>query len=204
MLELGPDLFRLLNARQRVGNREAVIYGAEGLSRSEIVAIETELGFRLPEDFAYLLRNMRDPGGVFFSWADFERKRYQEMIAWVLRGIEFDIEYNNEWLDRWGKRPANLSEALEIARKDFATWPKLLPVYGHRFLGAEPCRVGNPVFSIVQTDIVYYGSNLAHYLLNEFVEQDLSHRRPEDIQRIDIWSDYAEERQPPPGVLRRS
>jgi hypothetical protein len=94
--------------------------------------------------------------------------------------------------------------ASAIARSDFATWPELLPVFGHRFLAAEPCRVGNPVFSIVQAEIVHYGSSLAHYLLNEFVEQDLSHTRPEDIQRIEIWSDYAEERRPPSGAWRRS
>jgi hypothetical protein len=204
MPALGPELFELLNAKQRVGNRQPVVYGRGGLPEAEITAIQAELGFALPEDFIYLLGNVQDPGDVLFPWAKFSRKRYDEIIAWVLHGIEFDIEHNTTWLERWGKRPPNLPDALEIARKDFATWPRLLPLYRHRFLAAEPNRRGNPVFSIMQTDIIYYGSNLAHYLLNEFFQSDWkAHTRSEDIQRVDIWSDYAEMREPPIGDLRR-
>jgi len=82
---------------------------------------------------------------------------------------------------------------LDIARSDFETWPKLLPIYGHRFLAAEPCRSGNPIFSIVQTDIVYYGANLPHYLLNEFIDRDYAlPTHAQKIRKIDIWSDFAE------------
>jgi hypothetical protein len=80
--------------------------------------------------------------------------------------------------------------AVETARKDFETWPKLLPISGHRYLAAEPCLSGNPVFSIMQTDIIYYGANLAHYLLNEFVDHDyMLHTHAQKIRKIDIWSD---------------
>jgi hypothetical protein len=191
MPELGPELFELLNAKQLIGNQIPVIYGATGLSQMEIASIESQLGFPLPEDFAYLLRNIRDPGGVLFPWANFEKREYDRVIAWVLGGIEFDIEHAQLWLERWGTRPATLSTALEIARKDFAGWPKLLPVFGHRFLAAEPCRSGNPIFSIKQTDIIYYGADLAHYLLNEFVDRDWAfHTHAQKIRRIEIWSDF--------------
>lgn len=60
-------------------------------------------------------------------------------------------------------------------------------------LAAQPCRSGNPVFSIVQTDIIYYGADLAHYLLNEFVDRDYTlHTYAQEIRRIEIWSDFAE------------
>ncbi len=195
MLKLGPELFELLNAQQWVGNQQHVIYGKGGLSTLQIQLIESQLGFRMPEDFAFLLQNIRDPGEVLFPWSNFKKQKYDDMIAWILKGIEFDIHANNLWLRRWGERPAESSVALEKARTDFKTWPKLLPVYGHRFLAAEPRRSDNPVFSIWQTDIVCYGANLAHYLANEFVQRDVArHVLKQNVQKIEIWSDFIDNR----------
>ncbi len=192
-MELGPELFALLNARQWVGSQIPVIYGVPGLSSDEIASIEAQLGFRLPDDFAYLFQNLQDPGRVFFPWSQFDKREYDESMQWVLHGIEFDIEKNHLWLERWRKRPGTLPAALDIARKDFQTWPKLLPIYGHRFLAAEPCHSGNPVFSIMQTDIIYYGADLADYLLHEFVDRDYApHTQAQKIRRIEVWSDFAE------------
>jgi hypothetical protein len=192
-MELGPELFELLNSKQWVGNRTPVIYGARGLSSEQIVSIEAQLGFRMPDDFAYLFQNLQDPGRVLFPWSEFDKGNYDEKIKWVLRGVEFDIERNHLWLERWGTKPDALSTALNIARKDFDTWPRLLPIYGHRFLAAQPCRSGNPVLSIMQTDVIYYGADLPHYLLNEFVDHDYAlHTHAQNIRKIDVWSDFAE------------
>jgi len=198
MLQLGPEFFELLNAKQQVGNQQPAIYGKGGLSTLDIQLIEAKLGFLVPPDFALLLQNVRDPDGVLFPWSRFTKPKYDESIAWILKGIEFDIRENSLWLKRWGARPAALSDALDIARSDFATWPKLLPVSGHRFLAAEPHRADNPVFSINQTDIIYYGANLAHYLIHEFVDHSdgsyVRHTHDQEIQRVEIWSDFAERR----------
>jgi hypothetical protein len=192
-MDLGPDLFDLLNRKQQVGNQIPIVYGAQGLSPDEIASIESELGFRLPDDFAYLLGNLQDAGGVLFPWSDFDKRTYDESIRWVLHGIEFDIEKSNFWLSRWGEKPEALSAALDRVREDFQTWPKLLPIHSHRFLAAEPYSDGNPVFSIMQTDIIYYGANLAHYLLSEFVDHDFAfHVNAQKIRKIEMWSDFAE------------
>lgn len=196
MLQLGPEVFDLLNAKQWVGNQQPVEYGEGGLSAQEIQLIEMKLGFPLPEDFSYLLQHFRDPGGVLFPWADFDKKKYDDSIVWVRTGIEFSVQASGLWLARWGEKPDALPEALRIVREDFETWPKLLPICGHRFLAAEPCRSDNPVFSIMQTDIIYYGANLAHYLLNEFVDarEDgyAKHVQEPAIKHIDIWSDFVD------------
>src|SRR5262245_17285956 len=193
MPNLGPELFELLNAKLHVGNMTPVIYGVPGLSPAGIASIEAQLGFPLPDDFAYLFQNIRDPGRVFFPWVSFKKQDYDDRIRWILQGIEFDIEHAKFWMDRWGRRPSALSAALDIARKDFETWPKLLPISGHRFLAAEPCCPGNLVFSIKQTDIVYYGANLAHYLVHEFVDHDNArHTRAQEIRKIRLWSDLVE------------
>jgi hypothetical protein len=54
------------------------------------------------------------------------------------------------------------------ARELVAAAPPLVPLYSHRFIPAEPTLVGNPVFSIVQTDVIYYGMDLADYLHAQF------------------------------------
>jgi hypothetical protein len=102
MLKLGPEFFERLNAKQRVGNLTPVIYGVPGVSAAEIVSIETQLGFQLPADFAYLFQHLRDPGRVFFPWSNFKKQEYEDRIRWVLQGIEFDIEHNKFWMERWG------------------------------------------------------------------------------------------------------
>jgi hypothetical protein len=192
-MELGIDLFDLLNRRQQVREDQLpVIYGARGLSDDEVASIEAQLEFAVPDDFAYLFKNLQDPGRVLFPWSEFDKREYDELIHWVRKGIEFDIEHACLWLERWGEKPRVLSEALDIASKDFETWPKLLAILGHRFLAAEPCRSGNPVFSIVQTDIIYYGADLAHYFLNEFVDHDHAFHTSPEIRRIDVWSDFAD------------
>jgi hypothetical protein len=196
MLRLGPELFELLNAKQLVGNLRPAVYGTGGQLILDIQLIEAKLGFPVPEDFAFLLQNIRDPGDVLFPWAAFKKQQYDDMIAYVRDGMEFSVKHGL-WLQRWGDRPSALSQALEIVRNDFATWPKLLPICGHRFLAAEPARPNNPVFSIRGADIVYYGANLAHYLVNEFIDRDPDHHArhtyEQKIQRIEIWSDFADD-----------
>ena len=189
--ELGDELFEFLNANQRVGNRTPPVYGAQGVSSSAMQLIEEQLGFTLPPDFKFLFENVNDPGGVLFPWSGFSIENYSNQIDRVWSGIAFDIEHNTTWLKRWGDKPNTLREAKEAAQRDFQSWPNLLPIYGHRFLPAEPSLSDTPVFSIVQTDIIYYGMNLADYLLQEFC----SPRPASDwvlARKIPIWSDFAE------------
>lgn len=189
--KLGDELFAFLNANQRVGNRTPPVYGAKGVSSSEMASIADQLGFTLPSDFKFLFENVSDPDGVLFPWSNFSIENYRNSIGRVWSGIAFDIEHNAVWLKRWGDKPDTLGEAKEIARRDFQNWPKLLPICGHRFLPAEPSLSDNPVFSIVQTDIIYYGMNLADYLVQEFCPP----RPPSDwelARRIPVWSDFSE------------
>ena len=80
----------------------------------------------------------------------------------------FDVDHNGVWHPTWGERPAGLHEALETARLRLAQVPKMVPVYGHRFLPAGRGTYGHPVLSIWQTDIIYYGVNLVDYVRQEF------------------------------------
>jgi hypothetical protein len=46
--------------------------------------------------------------------------------------------------------------------------PVPVPVYAHRFLPAGRGTSGHPVLSVHQTDIIYYGADLADYIEREF------------------------------------
>jgi hypothetical protein len=46
--------------------------------------------------------------------------------------------------------------------------PRLIPIYAHRAVPNEPLEAGNPVFSVMQMDIIIYGNDLEQYLHNEF------------------------------------
>lgn len=56
-----------------------------------------------------------------------------------------------------------MQDALRIASDAVRGAPVLIPVHGHRYLPAEPCEGGNPVFSIYQWDIIVYGRDLESY-----------------------------------------
>jgi hypothetical protein len=46
----------------------------------------------------------------------------------------------------------------------------------------------------MQTDIICYGADLAHYLMNEFVDHDyVLHTHAQDFSKIRIWSYLAED-----------
>jgi hypothetical protein len=89
-------------------------------------------------------------------------------MAWPFDGIAFDIKNNAFWWDDWGPKPERLDDALAVARQRVSAAPKLIPVFSHRYLPAEPCLSGNPVFSVHQTDIIFYGTDLWDYFRQEF------------------------------------
>jgi hypothetical protein len=70
---------------------------------------------------------------------------------------------------------------------------RLIPVYGHRYLPENPQEEGNPVFSVVGYDIVYYGSNLANYFDNEFGRSAKNELRLGPTKHIELWSDVADD-----------
>lgn len=61
-------------------------------------------------------------------------------------------------------------------------------MFAHRFIPDTPAAAGNPVFSIVQTDIIHYGSDLADYFAREFgvPRPSWAAQAPKEIP---FWSD---------------
>ncbi len=91
----------------------------------------------------------------FVDWRAGDAANLRTRLAWPLESLCFDIEHNTFWLAEWGPRPADLAQAFARATQAVAVAPRLIPVFSHRYLPAEPNEAGNPVFSVYQTDIIY-------------------------------------------------
>jgi hypothetical protein len=167
---------------------QGVAFG-QGLTDAEVRATEDRFGFRFPPDLRSLLQAALPVSDGFPDWRHEEEGALRARLEWPLEGIWLDIEHNGFWMAEWGTRPDDLTGAKEIARRAVAAAPVLIPVYGHRYLPAEPAEAGNPVFSVVQTDIIIYGSDLGDCFRAEFRRirlPDWPHAEP---RRIRFWSE---------------
>ena len=157
-----------------------------GYSQGELDGAQERFGLTFPPDLVDLLLQRRIPGGWDWSGDD---DRIMEMLALPLDGILWDVENAGLWWPEWGSRPPTENERAEIVGRIVAAAPKLIPLYGHRFIPEEPSERGNPIFSVHQSDIIYYGSDLTNYLIREFVNRRPSAPMPDPIRRIRFWSD---------------
>ncbi|UQX89532.1 hypothetical protein M6D93_05865 [Jatrophihabitans telluris] len=126
----------------------------------------------------------------------------KELLSWLRRpvdGVLFDVLRNGFWPRSWGTRPVEVAAARAKALEFLAAVPVLIPVYGHRYLPSGRGRGPAPVLSVVQTDVVEYGRNLADYVGNEFGGRE-SHRDAvvtngpptgESRVRVPFWSALA-------------
>jgi len=160
---------------------------ADGYSQSELDAAQEKYGLAFPPDLIALFLERRPVLG--YDWRSDDEK-IREMLRWPLEGLLFDVENNALWWEEWGERPNTPSARSEIVEKVVMDAPPLIPLVSHRYIPAEPHKAGNPVFSIYQSDVVYYGSDLANYFEREFVDHD--HPLGENIRQIQFWSDLVD------------
>lgn len=159
-----------------------------GLSEQDIAAIEELYSLRFPPDYRLFLKLLhsvdRPLTGVryrhdrqmipitapsFYNW-QVDTVAIQQAYDWLVEGLWFDVQYNNLWPQTWGVKPVQIEAQETQVRALVKAAPKLIPVFGHRYLLAEPCQAGNPVLSIYQSDIIIYSIDLRHYFLTEFGE----------------------------------
>jgi hypothetical protein len=162
---------------------------AAGLSDREVESAEARFAFQFPLDLRAFLQAGLPRGDEFPDWRGGDDAVLREWLDLPRRGILFDIEHNGFWLDEWGLRPSTLAEAQRVASELIAAAPRLIPVYLHRMMPDEPHLPGNPVFSVHQTDIIYYGVDLRDYLIHEFlVRKEVGiWPIPENVRRIRFW-----------------
>ncbi|MFI5527644.1 hypothetical protein ACIA8O_03705 [Kitasatospora sp. NPDC051853] len=145
---------------------------APGLSERELDAVEERFGFRFAADHRMFLRAGLPLGRSWPDWRDEEAAdKLRGRLGWPVEGTLFDVGHNSFWHPLWGERPEESEEAVRIAEAFLADAPQLVPVFSHRYLPGTPGEFGHPVLSVYQTDIIFYGADLADYLLREFTRQ---------------------------------
>jgi hypothetical protein len=173
---------------------QAGIVFEEGLSRGEICQIEADYNFNFPPDLKEFLMFALPVSPNFLNWRSASRDQIIARLSSPYEGIYFDIEHNGFWLEEWGIQPSSRFDAFQKAKKAVKAAPKLIPIFGHRYIPDSPCKAGNPIFSVHQTDIIYYGTNLLNYIENEFFQYfgRGGYKLEGEIRKIDFWSDLVE------------
>lgn len=177
-----------------------------GLTDAEFDRCEAQFGFEFADDHrAFLSAGLPvsiiedDPPGVIRTyrdpwpdWRDGDPDVLRSRLDWPVEGVLFDVEHNVFWPDEWGERPAELQQALDVARGYLAAVPKLVPIYGHRYLPAGHGSHGHLVMSVWQTDIIVYGDDLADYIRREFAASPevLSDALPNARATVEFWRDF--------------
>jgi hypothetical protein len=174
-----------------------------GLSEQEITTIEQRYHVRFPPDYRLFLQVLHSvdrphmgaryvdsnmipsTAPSFFHWQN-DIEAIQAAYEWLVEGLFFDVQENDLWPQSWGVKPTTAEAQEARVRELVNAAPKLIPVFGHRYLLAEPCEAGNPVLSIYQSDMIIYGVDLRHYLLVEFA--DLVGVGREDLQALQVIS----------------
>ncbi|MGC0417548.1 hypothetical protein [Embleya sp. AB8] len=141
---------------------------APGLTGAEFDSVEAAFGFRFAADHRLLLSTALPTGKGWPNWRDGNARGLKAQLGWPVEGVLYDVEHNAFWPEVWGARPAQLKHALKSARYHLARAPRMVPVYGHRYLPGTEGQWGHPVLSMMQTDIVVYGADLTNYLAAEF------------------------------------
>jgi hypothetical protein len=139
-----------------------------GLSDDEVDHVERQFSLKFPPDLRQILQYALPVSKSFPNWRNGDEYVLAEQIRWAADGICFDIVHNNFWLDDWGAKPDDFDAACRVAWRELEKVPALVPICSHRFIPSEPFFEGNPVFSVYQTDIIYYGVDLATYFAAEF------------------------------------
>lgn len=157
---------------------------APGYTQAQLDDAQARYGLAFPPDLLDLLRDRRFARG--YDWL-IENPKIREMLEWPFDCLAFDVE-NGFWWPDWGPRPAMQGEREEVIRAALARAPRLIPLIVHRFIPETPNEAGNPVFSMYGFDTIFYGADLANFILHEFDDAPLKH----PTKRIPFWSGFVE------------
>lgn len=166
-----------------------------GLSDQEIQEIELKFDIQFPPDLRDFLQTELPISDKFVNWrlglhSKDEEAYIRQRIDWPFGSMVFDIEHNAFWMEEWGEKSDNINKNIMVAEIYYETYPKMIPIFSHRYIPSGTYETGNPVFSIYQTDIIYYGYDLAHYFAHEF-RFELSDKFPtiDEPRYIEFWGD---------------
>jgi len=160
-----------------------------GYTASELEDAQAKYDLRFPPDLVTLLLERRPAHG--YDWR-LDHQAIERALAHPLDGLLFDIEHDQLWWPEWGERPPSKDAQKAILTDVVSAAPKLIPIIGHRYLPETPNDADNPIFSVMQSDTIYYGANLEDYCAREFVPSARDRPMAKPIRHIPFWSDLVD------------
>jgi hypothetical protein len=156
-----------------------------GYTKGELDSAQARYGLTFPPDLVALLLDRRPTQG--WDWRT-DDEGIRRALDHPLSGLQFDVEHGL-WWPEWGERPETLAERTEIVTAAVASASRLIPLIGRRYLPEEPCEAMNPVFSVMQSDVIYYGANLADFFRRQFGAFRHGVGAMGPVKYIPFWSD---------------
>lgn len=160
----------------------------KGYTQAQLDEVQARYNLRFPPDLVEMYLDVRPADG--WDWMR-DDKKIRKMLAWPLEGLWFDVQSGFLWWKEWGAKPKKPKEQYEVLRAVVARAPKLIPIYSHRYIPEEPHESGNPIFSAYQSDIIYYGRDLADYFDHE-LNRNANRGALTNVKRIRFWSDMVD------------
>ncbi|BDU49486.1 hypothetical protein [Haliovirga abyssi] len=192
-LKNNPVLIRnCIEAINLLRNNDVII--DDGLLKKEISEIENKYNIVFPPDLREFYSYGLPVSKGFINWRNSDPeyiKTIKERLSWPYEGIIFDIKNNKFWIEEFGEEPTEIDEKIRKFSEYFKKVPKLIPIYGHRYIPIEPYEENNPIISVYQTDIIFYGENLFDYFKIEFGKKnyEVDYNK---VKKIRFWSEVVE------------
>jgi hypothetical protein len=110
-----------------------------GLSDTEVSRVQQQFGFKFGPEHRELIQTVL-PIGVDAGpdWRSGSFDDLRRRLDWPVDGLIFDVHNNSFWPSSWGQRPDSRHDRESCARERLAKVPRLIPLYSHRYLTADP------------------------------------------------------------------
>ena len=180
-----PDL--IAQALQRL--KAVGVQLDRGLSDRELLRVQDRLNFTFGPEHREFLQSAMPVGRSWPDWRHDPEDELRGRLDGPIEGVIFDVHNNGFWPASWGPRPDGDEDREREARSHLAHVPRLVPVFSHRCLTSDPQFAPSPVFSVHQTDVIFYGDNLLDYVAHEFGVPPL---HPSNRTQVPFWSGLAE------------
>lgn len=166
-----------------------------GMTEGEFSEAEGIYRFRFPESLREFLSLGIPTSGrdyEFPKWRDFsaENAAYiKQRMQDPFDRLKNDIVKNGFWLPCWGEKPQSPDEAEAGFSRLISGSPKLIPVFGHRYMPLIGGCDNPPVISTVGRDTIFYGAALEDYLETEFICREYRKINADALPYIPVWTD---------------